>query len=173
VSRALVISLGTTALLSCAAPETQPRTSVPLLRWEAHVAFRRHQTDFVGWIGLRVGDRTYRLIEHPRSSCGTLERWRYRGYGIPRDALAAAVGWYAGSGEQFYVVLRGSSLVVYHRTDEEGGDIPPYRILTRIPLPRATSNKSLQPTALWRCASISILINMSSAVVKPRCQSGG
>jgi hypothetical protein len=159
VSRALVISLSTTAL--------------PLLRWEPHVAFTRHQTDLVGWIGLRVGDRSYRLIEHFRSSCGTLERSRYHWYGIPRDALTAAVGWYAGGGEQFYVVLRGSSLVVYHRTNEENGDISPYRILTRIPLPRTTSNQALQPTVLWRCAAMSILISVVSVVAQPRFQSGG
>jgi hypothetical protein len=97
VRRALLISLSTTALLSCAAPQTQPRASVPPLRWKPHVAFTRHQTDFVGWIGLRVGDRTYRLIEHPRSSCGTLERSRYHWYDIPPDALTAAIGMLAGA----------------------------------------------------------------------------
>ena len=34
-------------------------------------------------------------------------------------------------------------------------------------------NQSLQPTALWRCASMSILISVSSAVAQPRSQSGG
>src|SRR5207244_8890040 len=34
-------------------------------------------------------------------------------------------------------------------------------------------NQSLQPTALWRCASMSILISVSSTVAQPRCQSGG
>jgi len=35
------------------------------------------------------------------------------------------------------------------------------------------SNQSLQPTALWRCASMSILISVSSTVAQPRPQSGG
>jgi hypothetical protein len=35
------------------------------------------------------------------------------------------------------------------------------------------SNQSLQPTALWRCASMSILISVSSTVAQPRSQSGG
>ena len=36
-----------------------------------------------------------------------------------------------------------------------------------------TSNQSLQPTALWRCASMSILISMFSVGAQPRSQSGG
>jgi len=35
------------------------------------------------------------------------------------------------------------------------------------------SNQPLQPTALWRCASMSILISVSSVGATPRCQSGG
>src|ERR1700730_16699641 len=35
------------------------------------------------------------------------------------------------------------------------------------------SNQSLQPTALWRCASMSILISVFSIAAQPRSQSGG
>ena len=35
------------------------------------------------------------------------------------------------------------------------------------------SNKALQPTALWRCASMSNLISVSPTVAQPRSQSGG
>ena len=35
------------------------------------------------------------------------------------------------------------------------------------------SNQSQQPTALWRCAPMSILINVFSTVAQPRFQSGG
>jgi hypothetical protein len=34
-------------------------------------------------------------------------------------------------------------------------------------------NKSLQPTALWRCASMSILISVFLTVAQPRSLSGG
>ena len=34
-------------------------------------------------------------------------------------------------------------------------------------------NQPLQPTALWRCASMSILISVFSTVAQPRFQSGG
>ena len=136
------------ALSSCAAPQLQHTVVVPPIRWEPHVAFKNgRQSDFVGWIGLRVGDRTIRLIEHPRSSCGTLDRSRYHWYGVPHTALTAAVGWYAGGGEQFYVTREGSSLVVHHRTDEEVAPNPPWEVLKKIRLPATTSNQSLQPTA--------------------------
>ena len=36
-----------------------------------------------------------------------------------------------------------------------------------------SSNKSLQPTALWRCESMSILISIFSVGATPRSQSGG
>ena len=36
-----------------------------------------------------------------------------------------------------------------------------------------SSNQALQPTALWRCASMSILTNIFSVGAKPRSQSGG
>jgi len=35
------------------------------------------------------------------------------------------------------------------------------------------TNKALQPIALWRCASSSILITVSSTAAQPRFQSGG
>ena len=45
--------------------------------------------------------------------------------------------------------------------------------LTHHPWRMNASNKSLQPTALWRCASMSILIGVSSTIAQPRSQSGG
>src|SRR4029077_2887012 len=38
---------------------------------------------------------------------------------------------------------------------------------------KQASNQLLQPTALWRCAWMSILISVFSTVAKPRSQSGG
>lgn len=125
----------------CAAPHVQKSRSVPLVRWECHGRLDERSSDVVGWIGLRVGNRVIHLVKHPRSGCAPVDRSRYDSYDVPRDALTAAAGWYAGGGEQFYVVLRGSSLVVYHRTEDEGVDIPPYTVLRRIPLQRSAALK--------------------------------
>jgi hypothetical protein len=45
--------------------------------------------------------------------------------------------------------------------------------LTKPWMERYSSNQPLQPTALWRCASMSIFISMVSTVAQPRSQSGG
>jgi hypothetical protein len=45
--------------------------------------------------------------------------------------------------------------------------------LTKAWMEHYSSNQSLQPTALWRCASMSILISISPGVAHPRSQSGG
>ena len=51
-----------------------------------------------------------------------------------------------------------------------GMDLKHYPKTTRL-LKR--SSQSLQPTALWRCASMSMLISVFSIVAQPRSQSGG
>jgi hypothetical protein len=45
--------------------------------------------------------------------------------------------------------------------------------LTKAWMEHYSSNQSLQPTALWRCASMSILISLFSVGAQPRSQSGG
>ena len=45
--------------------------------------------------------------------------------------------------------------------------------LTKPWMERYSSNQTLEPTALWRCASMPILISVASAGAEPRSQSGG
>jgi len=45
--------------------------------------------------------------------------------------------------------------------------------LTKPWMERYSSNQSLEPTALWRCASMSILISVFSTGAQPRSRSGG
>ena len=45
--------------------------------------------------------------------------------------------------------------------------------LTKAWMEHYSSNQSLQPTALWRCASMSTLISLPSTIAQPRFQSGG
>ncbi len=59
--------------------------------------------------------------------------------------------------------------IFLRRDDLSGEDIAGRQESNRF----APSNKSLQPTALWRCASISILISVRLTVAEPRSQSGG
>jgi hypothetical protein len=45
--------------------------------------------------------------------------------------------------------------------------------LTKAGMEHYSSNQSLQPTALWRCVSMSSLISIFSVGAQPRSQSGG
>jgi hypothetical protein len=47
------------------------------------------------------------------------------------------------------------------------------RLHSLIAVTLETSSKALQPTALERCAPMSILISVLSTVAQPRSQSGG
>ena len=51
----------------------------------------------------------------------------------------------------------------------QNGPVPGYRPEIRRPRP----NQSLQPTTRWCCASMSILISVSSIAAQPRSPSGG
>jgi hypothetical protein len=59
----------------------------------------------------------------------------YGSHKIPPAAITACTGWWAGAGDDFYVVGHGQRLRVYHRgTDEQGPVNPPYELVKSIPL---------------------------------------
>ncbi len=120
---------------------------VPEISWKCDVTLDDDHRNLVGSIRLRVGTRVILLMSRPTSSCHPLERSEYHLHDIPDAAVTAAAGWWAGGGEEFYVILKEASLVVFHRTVVEGGKIPQYRMLKRIPLRPATSNQSMKLTA--------------------------
>lgn len=85
-------------------------------------------------VSLAVGDRRV-FLEEAAAKFVVLERRDYKSHGVPAAALTACSGWWAGAGEDFYVVRRRGSLVVYSRTLDEQTRIPPYRRLKVIPPP--------------------------------------
>ena len=85
-------------------------------------------------VSLAVGDRRV-FLEEVAANFGVLERRDYKSHGVPAAALTACSGWWAGAGEDFYVVRRRGSLVVYSRTLDEQARVPPYRRLKVIPSP--------------------------------------
>ena len=66
---------------------------------------------------------------------------------MPETAITAAAGWLAGAGDEFYVAVDGSFLVIFHRTVDSQAEIPSYRVLQRIPLRRTTYNPAVQLAA--------------------------
>jgi hypothetical protein len=58
-------------------------------------------------------------LDTVRVSLAKIERGRYAEMGIPSEALDACGGWYAGSGDYFYVVQRKGKTVVYKGFQDE------------------------------------------------------
>lgn len=59
----------------------------------------------------------------------TLARADYKEHHVPADALAACTGWWAGQGDDLYVVRRKQRFEVYRRElDEQSGPFPVKRI---------------------------------------------
>ena len=94
--------------------------------------------------------------------------------------------WYAG-GQNIYIRFSADDMrvptrvIVFHIVDIQAnvvhvrllrdGQVYTFR---RATLKSASaSNQSLEPTALWRCVSASILISLFSTVAQPRSRSGG
>jgi hypothetical protein len=58
-------------------------------------------------------------LDTVRVSLAKIERERYAEMGIPTEALDACGGWYAGSGDYFYVVQRKGKAIVYKGFQDE------------------------------------------------------
>jgi hypothetical protein len=83
-------------------------------------------------VSLVVGDRRV-FLEEVVAKFVVLERQDYKSHGVPDAALTACSGWWAGAGEDFYVVRRRRSLVVYSRTLDEQAPAGAYKRLKVIP----------------------------------------
>ena len=123
----LLLVCSGSAVLSAPAP-------TPPLAW----VFDIHQDKQLvpqGKVFLKVG--TKRMLIEPKAQAGfrTLSRSDYKGYKVPVAALTACSGWFAGGGQDLYVVRRKNSLRVYRRwTDEQAPEFP-YKLIRTIALP--------------------------------------
>lgn len=65
----------------------------------------------------------------------TMSRDEFADQHVPREALAACFGWWAGAGDNLYVVRRGARLDVFRQQLDEGTEKPmPYRLIKSIRL---------------------------------------
>lgn len=83
---------------------------------------------------LKVGARRV-FILRDTAQFSVLNRKDYSAHDVPSTALAACVSWWAGSGEEMYVIRRGRQLIVYIRYLDEQTETGRYRRLKVIPLP--------------------------------------
>lgn len=70
------------------------------------------------------------------SQFGVLDRQGYESHAVPSTAITACSGWWAGQGQDLYVIRRKRQLVVFIRHLDEQAPIGAYKRLKVIPLSR-------------------------------------
>lgn len=88
-----------------------------------------------GKVYLLVGGRKILIRPQAIGQYHVLERTEYKSSDVPASAVAACSAWWAGSGEDMYVLRRKNQLVVFIRYLDEGVDVSAYRRLKVIRLP--------------------------------------
>src|ERR1051326_2461977 len=81
---------------------------------------------------LAVGDRRV-LLQETTAKFSVLDKNEYKSHGVPATAVAACTGWWAGAGEDFYVVRSAGRLIVYTRDLDEQAPASRYRRVKVIP----------------------------------------
>lgn len=84
---------------------------------------------------LRVGSKQTLVMHSAPDEFHAVAKADYKDSGIPATALTACLGWWAGAGDQLYVVRRGRALVVYRREEDEQAPDFPWKRFQVIPLP--------------------------------------
>jgi hypothetical protein len=88
-----------------------------------------------GKIMLAIGERKVVILPKATSQFRTLETSDYKSHDVPAAAIAACSGWWAGKGEDLYVLRRKKDLVVMIRyLDEGSARKPAYKRLKIIPM---------------------------------------
>jgi hypothetical protein len=82
---------------------------------------------------LVVGGRRFFILRDV-AQFSVLERKNYSARDVPSTAIAACTAWWAGSGEELYVIRRGRQLIVYIRYLDEQTELGRYRRLKTISL---------------------------------------
>lgn len=78
-----------------------------------------------------------KVLIRPKATAeySVLDRADYQSKDVPAAAITASTGWWAGQGEDMYVIRRKNQLIVFIRYLDEGTSIPPYKRLKVVPLP--------------------------------------
>ncbi len=63
-----------------------------------------------------------------------VEPKNYDARDIPKKALAACSGWFAGGGEEYYATYDGKRLLIFHRSLDERQKIERFKLLKHLPV---------------------------------------
>ena len=85
-------------------------------------------------ISLIKESETFPLRIHSPVAFKPLNRENQAGWGVPKEAVIAALGFWAGYGEVLYAVNTENEVQVYYREIEELVDLPPFKLIKRIPI---------------------------------------
>ena len=88
-----------------------------------------------GKVSLSVNGKQTVILAEAVGNYAVIESATYKDKKIPAKALTACGGWWAGSGEDFYVLGEKGKLTVYQRTVDEQGGNGKYKLVKTIPLP--------------------------------------
>ncbi len=84
-------------------------------------------------LSLAVNGKAYLISPDLQEKMSVLGREVYEPSEVPKDALIACSGWFAGAGDKFYVVRRAGSLRVYQQMGDcspDSGEQPWRRVKT-------------------------------------------
>jgi len=65
------------------------------------------------------------------NACDQINLSDYATYDIPKEAVVAVGGWWAGAGDYFYVLRQDAGFTVYHAQVDEAQEVEGYRYLPR------------------------------------------
>jgi hypothetical protein len=71
-----------------------------------------------------------------------LDRQKFNERSMPKNTIIACSGWWAGQGQDLYVMRRKNKLIVFIRDLDEGVSIPAYKPLKTIELSKQGSKGS-------------------------------
>ncbi len=107
----------------------------PALSWSFAMHRDRYDNPH-GNVYLLVSGLRVLVLRNADADFHVLPREEYAIHDVPRAAVTACAGWWAGGGEDLYVVRRQGRLIVYNRgVDEdnsEGASIPTYHRIRSI-----------------------------------------
>lgn len=83
---------------------------------------------------LRINGKRFLILHGSNSEFQVIKQQEYKEHKVPAEAIAACTGWFAGQGNDLYVIRRPQKLIVFDRELDEEEAIPLYKQIKVIPL---------------------------------------
>ena len=114
-------------------PKSLPPKSLPPFAWQFDTSGDKDLAPRTN-VFLRVGSRRVLILRGAGEQFQRVGRQEYKDHKVPAEAIAACAGWFAGQGDDLYVIRRPRKLIVFDRELDEEEAIPPCKQIKMIPL---------------------------------------